>query len=275
MGVKGAAIATVISQTIASIWLLLYYLKGKGAVHFRSETLKPDLKIVKEIWAIGIGSFVMQCSNSVMMIFVFNALSTYGGDSAIAVFGVIIKVNSFIFMSLLGMGFGLQPIVGFNYGAKKYERIVEAVKLSLAATTTIGIFGLLIILLFKEQILGLFSADPQYLEIGIKAMTVMLLGMPLVGMNVITSILFQALGKAKPAFLLSISRQLLFLIPLVTLLPRFYQLNGVWAAYPISDFLAFLLSGFLLLRIYKIFKEQKKSSKSAAGSEIADKMSNI
>ncbi|AKB53973.1 MULTISPECIES: MATE family efflux transporter [Methanosarcina] len=275
MGVKGAAIATVISQTIASIWLLLYYLKGKGAVHFRPKTLKPDMKIVKEIWAIGIGSFVMQCSNSVMMIFVFNALATYGGDSAIAVFGVIIKVNSFIFMSLLGMGFGLQPIVGFNYGAKKYERIVEAVKLSLAATTTIGILGLLSILLLKEQILGLFSADPQYLEIGKKAITIMLLGMPLVGMNVITSILFQALGKAKPAFLLSISRQLLFLIPLVTILPRYYQLNGVWAAYPISDFLAFLLSGFLLFRIYKIFKEQKKSSKTAAGSEIADKMSNI
>ncbi|AKB81291.1 Multi antimicrobial extrusion protein (Na(+)/drug antiporter), MATE family of MDR efflux pumps [Methanosarcina barkeri 3] len=275
MGVKGAAIATVISQAIASVWLLLYYLKGKGAVRFRSETLKPDLEIVKEIVAIGIGSFVMQCSSSFMMIFVFNALATYGGDGAIAVFGVIIKVNSFIFMSLLGMGFGLQPIVGFNYGAKKYGRIAEAVKLSLAATTAIGILGLLIILLFKEQILGLFSADPQYLEIGENAITIMLLGMPLVGMNVITSILFQALGKARPAFLLSISRQLLFLIPLVTLLPRFYQLNGVWAAFPVSDFLAFLLSGFLLLRVYKIFKEYKESLKTATGSETADQISSI
>ncbi len=275
MGVKGAAIATVLSQAVASVWLLLYYLKGKGAVHFRSETLKPNLKIIKEIGAIGIGSFVMQCSNSVMMIFVYNALATYGGDVAIAVFGVVMKINSFIFMSLLGMAFGLQPIVGFNYGAKRYGRIVEAVKLSLVVTTTIGLLGLLIIFLFREQLLGLFSADPQYLEIGKNAIMIMLLGMPLVGLNVITSTLFQALGKARPAFLLSISRQLLFLIPLVIILPRLYGLFGVWAAFPVSDFLAFLLSGFLLFRVYRIFKERKDSLKTGAGSEIADKTSHI
>jgi putative MATE family efflux protein len=136
MGVKDAAIATVISQTIASVWLLLYYIKGKGAVRFRSETLKPDLKIIKEIAAIGTGSFIMECSNSIMMIFVYNALAVYGGDVAIAVYGVVMKISSYIFMTLLGMAFGLQPVVGFNYGAKKYERIVEAVKISLVATTT-------------------------------------------------------------------------------------------------------------------------------------------
>jgi len=275
MGVEGAAIATVISQTIASIWLLLYYIKGKGAVRFKSKTLKPDLEIIKEIGAIGTGSFVMESANSIMMIFVYNALATYGGDVAIAVYGVVMKINSFIFMTLLGMAFGLQPVVGFNYGAKKYERIVEAVKLSLAATTTIGLLGLVIIYFLKEQLLGLFSTDPEYLELGKNAIMVMLLGTPLIGMNVITSTLYQALGKAKPAFLLSISRQLLFLIPAVVLLPRLYQLEGVWAAFPVSDFLAFMLSGFLLLKGYRIFKESKYSSKKGAGSETADKMSPI
>ncbi|MGB9939068.1 MATE family efflux transporter [Methanosarcina sp.] len=275
MGVKGAAIATVLSQAVASVWLLLYYLKGKGAVHFRSETLKPDLNIIKEIGVIGIGPFVMQCSNSIMMIFVYNALATYGGDAAIAVFGVIMRINSFIFMSLLGMSFGLQPIVGFNYGAKKYGRIVEAVKLSLAVTTTIGLLGLLVILFFREQLLELFSSDPQYLELGKNAIMIILLGMPLVGMNLITSTLFQALGKAKPAFLLSISRQLLFLIPAIVILPRFYKLDGVWAAFPVSDLLSFMLSGFLLLRVHRIFKERKDSLEAGAGSEIADKTSPI
>ncbi|RXA16482.1 MATE family efflux transporter [Methanosarcina sp. MSH10X1] len=275
MGVKGAAIATVLSQAVASVWLLLYYLRGKGAVHLRSETLKPDLNVIKEIGSIGIGSFVMQCSNSVMMIFVYNALATYGGDAAIAVFGVIMRINSFIFMSLLGMAFGLQPIVGYNYGAKKYGRIAEAVKLSLAVTTTIGFLGLLIILFFREQLLELFSSDPQYLELGKNAIIIMLLGMPLVGLNVITTTLFQALGKARPAFLLSVSRQLLFLIPAVIFLPRFYKLDGVWAAFPVADLLAFMLSGFLLFRIYRIFKERKDSLKAGTGSEIADKMSPI
>jgi putative MATE family efflux protein len=275
MGVKGAAIATVLSQAVASVWLLLYCLKGKGAVRFRSETLKPDPGIIKEIGAIGIGSFVMQCSSSVMMIFVYNALAMYGGDVAIAVFGVVIKINSFIFMPLMGLGFGLQPIIGFNYGAKRYDRIVEAVKLSLAVTTAFGLFGLLIIYLFTEQILGLFSADQQYLEMGKTAVMIMILGTPLIGLNVVTSILFQSLGKAKPAFLLSMSRQLLFLIPAVILLPRLYNLPGVWAAFPVADFLAFLLSGFLLFRVYRVFKERKHSSKIIVGSEIADNVSHI
>ncbi len=273
MGVQGAATATVLAQGVASVWLLLYCIKGKGAVKFRSETLKPDMEIIKEIGTVGAGSFVMESASSVMMIFVYNALAIYGGDASIAVFGTVMRINSFIFLPLLGMAFGLQPIVGFNYGAKRYGRIVEAVKLSLAMTTTFGILGLVIIYLLREQLLGLFSTDQEYLELGKNAIIIMVLGTPLIGLNVITSTLFQALGKAKPAFLLSISRQLLFLIPAVILLPRLYQLDGVWAAFPVSDSLAFLLSGFLLVRIYKIFKERKDSSKVSVGSETADKIS--
>lgn len=273
MGVEGAAIATVLSQAVASVWLLLYYLKGKGTVKFRSDTLKPDSGIIKEIGAIGIGSFIMECSMSVMMIFVYNALAIYGGDVAIAIFGVVMKINSFIFLPLLGMGFGLQPIVGFNYGAKRYGRIVEAVKMSLVAATAFGLLGLSIIYLFTEQLLGLFSADPEYLELGKSAIMLMVLGTPLIGFTVITSILFQAMGKAKPAFLLSISRQLLFLIPAVVLLPRAYGLWGVWASFPVSDCLAFMLSGFMLFRAYRIFKERKDSLKLNSGAEIADNTS--
>ena len=269
MGVKGAAIATVLSQAVGSAWLLQYYLKGKGSVQFKSETLKPAPEIIKEIGTIGLGSFVMECSSSVMMIFVYNALASYGGDVAIAVFGIVIKINSFIFLPLLGMAFGLQPIVGFNYGAKRFGRIAEAVKLSLVVTTTFGLLGLLIISLFKEKLLGFFSADPEYLAVGKNAVMIMVIGTPLIGLNVVTSTLFQALGKARPAFLLSISRQLLFLIPLVILLPRLYGLSGVWAAFPVSDFLAFMLSGLLLFRIYGTFKERTGSSKIAPGSELA------
>ncbi|KKG88933.1 multidrug transporter MatE [Methanosarcina mazei] len=269
MGVKGAAIATVLSQVVSSVWLLQYCLKGKGAVHFKSRYLKPDIKIIKDIGSIGVGSFVMQISSSIMMIFVYNALATYGGDVAVAVFGVIIKVNSFIFLPLLGMSFGLQPIVGYNYGAKQFGRIARAIKLTLMATTAFGTFGLLVIYFFTEQILGLFSADPQYLDVGTHAVKIMLLGMPLVGLNVVSMTVFQALGKARPSFLLSLSRQILFLIPLVVILPGFYELDGVWAAYPISDVLSFLLSGYLLLRIYRIFKEHPGSPGITAAKELA------
>ncbi|AKB78272.1 Multi antimicrobial extrusion protein (Na(+)/drug antiporter), MATE family of MDR efflux pumps [Methanosarcina horonobensis HB-1 = JCM 15518] len=269
MGVQGAAIATVLSQAVSSVWLLQYCLKGKGAVHFKSRYLKPNLDIIKEIGAIGVGSFVMQASSSLMMIFVYNALATYGGDVAIAVFGIIIKVNSFIFLPLLGMSFGLQPIVGYNYGAKQFGRIAEAVKLALMSTTTFGLLGLLIIHLFTEQILGLFSADPQYLSVGKHAIKIMLLGMPLIGLNVVAMTLFQALGKARPSFILSLSRQILFLIPLIVILPRFYELDGIWAAYPISDILSFMLSTFLILRVYRTFKERPGPSGVGAGTELA------
>ncbi|MDY9924910.1 MATE family efflux transporter [Methanosarcina sp.] len=269
MGVQGAAIATVLAQAVSSFWLLQYCLKGKGVVHFKSRYLKPDISIMKEIGAIGIGSFVMQASSSLMMIFVYNALAAYGGDVAIAVFGIIIKVNSFIFLPLLGMAFGLQPIVGYNYGAKKYERIADAVKLALMATTTLGLFGLLIIYLFTEQILGLFSDDLEYLAVGKHAVKIMLLGMPLIGLNVVAMTLFQALGKARPSFILSLSRQILFLIPLVIILPGFYELDGVWAAYPISDLLSFLLSAFLISRVYRTFKGRPGPSGVGIGSEVA------
>jgi putative MATE family efflux protein len=275
LGVEGAAIATVLSQAIASVCLLTYYIKGKGAVHFRPENLKLNPGIIKEIGAIGIGSFIMECSSSVMMIFVYNALATYGGDVAIAVFGITMKINSFIFLPLLGLGFGLQPIVGFNYGAKRYGRIVEAVKLSLVAATTFGVLGLIIVYLFAEKLLIIFSADSEYLELGKIAVRIMVLGTPLIGLNVVASILFQALGKARPAFLLSISRQLLFLIPAVVILSGLYGLDGVWAAFPVSDLLAFTLSGFMLLRIYRIFKESKYSLKVSTGSETADKISQL
>jgi putative MATE family efflux protein len=269
MGVQGAAIATVLSQAVSSGWLLQYCLKGKGAVHFKSRNLRPDLSVIKEIGAIGLGSFVMQASSSLMMIFVYNALAVHGGDVAIAVFGTVIKINSFIFLPLLGMAFGLQPIVGYNYGAKQFGRIAEAVKLALIATTAFGLIGLIVVNLFTEQILGLFSADPEYLAVGKEAVMIMLLGMPLIGLNVVAITLFQALGKARPSFILSLSRQLLFLIPLIVILPGFYGLDGVWAAYPVSDFLASLLSGLMLFRVYGTFKENKDSSGIGAGSEMA------
>ncbi len=121
--------------------------------------------ILKGIGAIGLGPFVMESSSSFMMIFVYHALANYGGDVVIAVFGIVMRINAFIFLPLLGMSFGLQPIVGYNYGAKQFGRIVEAVKFSLAVTTGFWLLGLLIMCIFSEQLLGFFSADPEYLAV--------------------------------------------------------------------------------------------------------------
>jgi putative MATE family efflux protein len=248
MGVKGAAIATVISQALSAVLVLDYFTKGKGSVPLVSGMLKLDNGILKEIAVIGIGPFILQASSSLSMLLVNIVLALYGGDVAIAVYGLIIRIFSFVFMPILGVSFGLQPIVGYNYGAAKFGRVIESIKLSIVVTTAIGFAGSLVMYLFPEILFSIFSSDQELLDVGVSAIHIFVLGIPMVGLNVIGATVFQALGRARQSFILSISRTILFLIPLLLILPRFYSLNGVWAAFPVSDFLAFSVSGLLLLR---------------------------
>jgi putative MATE family efflux protein len=248
MGVRGAAIATVISQALSAFLVLDYYTKGKGSVPFSYGMLRLDNGILKEIAVIGIGPFILQATSSLSMLLVNIVLALYGGDVAIAVYGLIIRLFSFVFMPILGISFGLQPIVGYNYGAAKFGRVIESVKLSIVVTTTIGLAGSLVMYMFPEILLSIFSSDQELLNVGVSAIHIFVLGIPLIGVNVIGATIFQALGRARQSFVLSIARTILFLIPLLLILPRFYSLNGVWAAFPVSDFLAFSVSSLLILR---------------------------
>lgn len=258
MGVKGAAIATVISQSASAAFLLSYFFRGKGAVVFRLENLKPDPVICKEMLVIGMSPFIIEASNSFMMIFVNHALGANGGDVSIAAFGIINRLFMFIFLPMLGISFGLQPIVGYNYGAKQFSRVVESVKLSLKVSTLFAVLGFLVLFFFPEYILPIFSPDAELIAVGKDAMRIIVLGIPFIGFQVVGTTVFQALGKARPAFLLSLVRQILFLLPLILVLPRFYGLNGVWASFPISDILSFGLAAWLLFREYKKFGKKEK-----------------
>ncbi len=255
MGVRGAAIATVFSQGVSALWLLHYFLAGKSAVHFGFENLKPDFGILKEIATIGAGPFAMDISQSITIIFVNAALAVYGGDVAIAVYGLIFRLFSFVFMPLIGLSFGLQPIAGYNYGAGKPERVVKAVKIATLGAVSFGTASFLVMFLFPQQLLSIFSSDPYLLDLGKPAMRIFVLGMPLLGINIIGSTLFQALGRARPSFILSVSRPILFFLPMVILLPRLYELNGVWAAFPASDLMAVVLTLLFLLREHRLFQQ--------------------
>jgi len=255
MGVRGAAIATVFSQGVGALWLLHYFLAGKSAVHFGFENLKPDFGILKEIATIGAGPFAMDISQSVTIIFVNAALAVYGGDVAIAVYGLIFRLFSFVFMPLIGLSFGLQPIAGYNYGAGKPERVVKAVKIAALGAVSFGTASFLVMFLFPQQLLSIFSSDPVLLDLGKPAMRIFVLGMPLLGINIIGSTLFQALGRARPSFILSVSRPILFLLPMVILLPRLYDLKGVWAAFPAADLMAVVLTLIFLLREHRLFQQ--------------------
>ncbi len=258
MGVKGAAIATVIAQFVSMTFLLRYFLAGKGSVPFKIGMLKTDPGISREMLVIGMSPLIIEASNSVMMIFVNNALGTYGGDVSIAAFGIIHRLIMFIFLPMLGISFGLQPIIGYNYGAKQFSRVVESVKVALKLSTLLSLAGFLLFFLFPEQILSIFSPDAELAAVGTNAMRIVVLVLPFISFQVVGTTVFQALGMPKPAFILSLARQLLFLLPLVLVLPRFYGLNGVWASFPISDFMAFGLAVGLLWWEYRRFGSEEE-----------------
>lgn len=261
MGVRGAAIATVLAQLVSTVFLLRYFFTGKSSVVFKPEMLIPDPVISKEILAIGIGPFIIEASNSTMMIFVNNALATYGGDVSIAAFGIIHRLLLLIFLPILGISFGLQPIVGYNYGAKQFSRVIESVKVALKVSTLFSLPGFLAMLLFPTPIIQIFSPDPELTAAGAGAMRIVVLVLPFIGFQLVGTTVFQALGKPRPAFVLSLARQLLFLLPLVLILPKYYQLDGVWAAFPISDFLACGLAAGLMWREYRKFEMKEKQEK--------------
>lgn len=253
MGVKGAAVATVLSQIIGALFLLWYFASGNSSLRFHTKNLIPRWNIVKESVSIGMGPLARNASSSLVVIVLNNILLAYGGgDVSIAVFGVANRLFMFTFMPMYGIVQGLQPIVGFNYGAKNFSRVIESVKLSIFITTAMATLGFLILLLFPEQLFNIFTSDQQLIASGKYATRIMILALPLVGFQVVGTSLYQAIGKARPSFLLAMSRQLLFLVPLVIILPRFFNLNGVWMAFPLSDSLSFLLTLVMVIKEFKL-----------------------
>ncbi|MDI3539783.1 MAG: hypothetical protein PWQ52_906 [Methanolobus sp.] len=256
MGIRGAAIATVLAQLAGTAYLVHYYIAGKSPLKIRLHNIVPDYTALREITFIGFGSFVMGASSSLMMLVLNNVLAFYGGDLSIAVFGIAGRMLMLILMPIIGVSHGLQPIVGYNFGAQNFTRVNESIKLSLKITTVIGFLGFAVLFMFPGTFFRIFSTDTDLVTKGETALRIMVLATPIIGMNVISTTVFQAIGKARPSFILSMCRQILFLIPLVIFLPRYLDLSGVWMAFPLSDIMAGLLSAFLITREYRHFQRK-------------------
>ncbi|MCL7410612.1 MAG: MATE family efflux transporter [Methanosarcinaceae archaeon] len=213
MGVKGAALATVISQMVGAIYILYYFVSGKSVLALKLKNLKLQYNIVRETIAIGISGFVRQASTSVMVVILNHNLAFYGGDVAIAAFGVINRLMMIIFMPMFGTIQGMQPIVGFNYGAGNYKRVKDTILLSIKIMTGISIFGFLVLLLFPMQIFGIFTTDQQLIDSGTFALKIIVLAFPFIGYQIVGSAYYQSIGKARPSMILSLARQVFFLIP--------------------------------------------------------------
>lgn len=257
MGMEGAAIATVLAQITVFIWLTAYFLRGKSVLKFRFSAMKPNTKIVKETLSIGSSAFIRQSSGSLLAAILNHLLAFYGGNMAITIYGLVNRLLSFFFMPILGISQGFQPIAGFNYGAKNYVRTKKSIYFAIFYSSLITISGFAVIQLFPHQLISVFTTDSNLIQGSVKAMRIMTIMFPLVGFAVIVSTLFQALGKALPAFILSLARQILFLIPLALTLPKFMGLDGIWWSFPLAGFFTLILS--LVMYLSEIKKLNKRT----------------
>ena len=254
-GMYGAGMATSIAYASCGLYILYFFLSSKSELQIIPKNFKLDFKIVQEIAKLGGVSIVRQGAISILMIVLNYSLYTYGGEISIAVFGIINRVMMFALSPVLGVSQGFLPVAGFNIGAKKNERVKETIKKSIYFGSILGTLVFIGIVIFKEQIIWIFTNDATLLEKTPDAMLVVFLVTPIVTMQLIGSAYFQAAGKAMPALLLTLLKQGIFLIPLAYFLPIYYGIDGVWWSFPIADSLATIITVLVLKReVYKNLK---------------------
>lgn len=261
MGVKGAGLATVIAQFVSAVWTLKFLLGNKATVPLRLKGLKLDFKIAFHIFSIGMAPFAMQIAAAMVEVMFNKNLNIYAGSLGIGIFSSINSLILLFLMPVIGINQGAQPIIGYFYGAKNYAKVKETYWLAVTISTLMCIVGFLAGQFAPRALLSIFNTDPEFLELGVHGMKILTFMLPLLGFQIISSNLFQAIGRAGIAMFLSLARQVIILIPLILVLPGILGLEGVWLSTPISDFLAVLVTIFFVVRILKEFKiEQQKQN---------------
>lgn len=256
MGIKGAAYATVISQGVAFIYVISYFLGGKSTMKLAKHHFKLRMDYIMEIVTVGLPSFARQVAGSAMAIIINTSLVSFGGDVALSAYGLINKVTMFMFMPLFGIVQGMQPIVGFNYGAEKYDRVKKAIVSSIAVMSVMLFVSWAFVQLFPSFILSVFlpfEGNQDVFAIGVPGIKTLLFGVPVIAVQIVASSVYQAIGKSKPALVLSLLRQVILLIPLLLILPNIFGLGltGIWLAYPLSDIISTTISSFMLKHEFK------------------------
>lgn len=261
MGVKGAAIATIIAQALSTIWCLRYYLSGRSTIKIRKENLKINRTLLTMIVAIGVSPFFIQIAGSVIGALFNNTLKIYGGETGQGAYAIINSITTLIFMPIFGMNQGLQPIIGYNYGAGQFERVKKAVLVGVISSTTVSFLGWLVIQFAPSLLINPMTQDPGVRQMAVPALKRFELVTYVVGFQIISSNFFQSIGKAKISFFLSLSRQIFILVPLLLILPSYMGLMGIWTAMPIADLISTILSGtMLIIELKKLQDLHDKSS---------------
>ena len=264
-GIAGSAWAPVIAQMLAVVVQWIHFSDVKSFLRFRSEAFRFRWDIIKNIITVGMAPFMIQSCACVVVILVNNTLGEYGGDLSIGAYGSANRVAFLFTMVVMGFTQGMQPIVGYNYGARAYDRVLKTLWMTLGWSVATTTFGFLLCELFPYQVVRIFVSEDgsgsatQLIEASARGLRILVLMLPLVGFNIVAGNLFQHIGKPKRAILLSVSRQMLFLVPLIYFLPRYMAADGVWYSIPIADLLSTLLAALLLFQQIRKFKQSPSS----------------
>jgi putative MATE family efflux protein len=250
MGVRGAAVATVLAKIVGVAIMLRYVTSGQGVIKINLACLKPNLETIRKIYIIGLPAMVLQISTNLSLVIANNILAAYG-HLAIASLGLIFRLFMFALMPVIGISQGLMPIIGFNFGAGKLDRIREALIRGVALSTVVVTFFGVLYFAWPAFFLGIFSREAELIALGSRALRIMVIMFPVIGAQVVFSTYFQAAGKGIPSLLLSILREVIIFVPLLMVFSRIYGLDGVWISRPVSDLLAFLVTYLLISRELK------------------------
>ena len=258
-GIAGSAWATVIAQTVALGWQLHHFSRKQNFLSFRRDSFRFNWDIVRGTLSIGMAPFIMQCCACVVVIFVNNTMQDYGGDLAIGAYGIVNRVAFLFTMVVMGLNHGMQPIVGYNYGAKNYERVRRILFMTIGWATLVTTVGFLVCQLFPDYVVRLFAKEDgsgdatQLIALASHGLRAILIAFPIVGFSIVVGNFFQYIGKAKRAILLSMTRQMLFILPLLVVLPPKWGQDGVWYSIPIADTMAMVLAlGLLIYQLRKL-----------------------
>jgi len=258
MGIAGAAIATIIAFSVGMIWVILHFVNKKTNIRFHRKNFKLDKEIVKSILNIGMSPFTIQIAASITVILINRALLKHGGDLAIGALGIQNAVVTLFIMFIIGLNQGVQPIVGYNYGARNYDRMFHAVRLTAIIATIVATIGFVMGVFFPHVLVKMFTNDQQLVEMSAHALKISVIMFPLVGSQVVLTNFFQFIGRAKISMLLSLIRQILFLIPCLLILPNIFGLDGVWGSMPVSDFLSVIVTAITFFIFFRNFKRENR-----------------
>ena len=252
-GIRGAAIATIVAQVIALMWQFKLFSNKEELLHFHRGIFRLKCKIVFDSLAIGMSPFLMNLASCFILI--NQGLKRYGGDLAIGAFGIVNRLVFVFVMIVLGLNQGMQPIAGYNFGARQYPRVTQVLKLTIIGATIVTTTGFLLGVFIPELIVSIFTSDAELIRLSAEGYRIVVMFFPIVGFQMVTSNFFQSIGMAGKAIFLSLTRQMLFLVPCLLILPHFYGQTGVWVSMPASDLAASIVSGLMLWWQFRQFRK--------------------